>query len=113
MNNSASNSREINSSKQALVTPNPPVLLPPTLANSANFANIHVILFGTVVKRGFVNHIPEALILQLEITPTMKSYVKRVLGHIKQIIKEEELPPIRVAKKKCAGGCGHKQICRI
>jgi len=67
--------------------------------------------FGTVVRRGLVNYIPETLILQLEITPTMKSHVKRVLGHIKRIIKEEELPPIRVAKEKCAGGCGHKQTC--
>ena len=68
--------------------------------------------FGTVVKRGFVNYIPETLILQIEITPTMKSYVKRVLGHIKRIIKDEELPPIRVAKQKCTGGCGHKQTCQ-
>jgi CRISPR-associated exonuclease Cas4 len=68
--------------------------------------------FETVVKRGFVNYIPETLILQIEITPTMKSYVKRVLGHIKRIIKDEELPPIRVAKQKCAGGCGHKQTCQ-
>jgi len=66
----------------------------------------------TVVRRGFVNYIPETLILRLEITPTMKSYVKRVLGHIKRIIKEEELPPIRVAKQKCTGGCGHKQTCQ-
>jgi len=43
--------------------------------------------------------------------PTIKSYVKRVLGHIKRIIKEEELPPIRVIKQKCTGGCGHKQTC--
>jgi len=68
--------------------------------------------FGVVVRRGFVNYIPEALILQFEITPTMKTYVKRVLGHIKRIIREEELPPIRVAKQKCTGGCGHKQTCQ-
>jgi CRISPR-associated exonuclease Cas4 len=68
--------------------------------------------FDTVVKRGFVNYLPEALILEFEITPTMKSYVKRVLGHIKRIIKDEELPPIRVAKHKCQGGCGHKQTCQ-
>ena len=68
--------------------------------------------YGTVVRRGFVNYLPEALILQFEITPTMKSYVKRVLGHIKRIIKDEELPPIRVAKQKCGGGCGHKQTCQ-
>jgi len=68
--------------------------------------------FGAVVRRGFVNYIPETLILQLEITPTMKSYVKRVLGHIKRIIEDEELPPIRVSKQKCGGGCGHKQVCK-
>jgi CRISPR-associated exonuclease Cas4 len=68
--------------------------------------------FDTVVRRGFVNYIPETSILRLEITPTMKSYVKHVLGHIKRIVKEEELPPIQVAKQKCAGGCGHKQICQ-
>jgi CRISPR-associated exonuclease Cas4 len=68
--------------------------------------------FGAVVKRGFVNYIPEQLILQFEITPTMKSYVKRVIGHIKRIIKEETLPLIRVAKNKCQGGCGHKQTCQ-
>ena len=67
--------------------------------------------FETVVKRGFVNYLPEASILQIEITPTMKSYVKKVLGHIKRIIKDEELPPVRVAKQKCGGGCGHRQTC--
>jgi CRISPR-associated exonuclease Cas4 len=68
--------------------------------------------FDAIVKRGFVNYIPEKLILHFEITPTMKSYVKRVIGHIKKIIKEETLPPIRVAKNKCQGGCGHKQTCQ-
>jgi CRISPR-associated exonuclease Cas4 len=67
--------------------------------------------FGTVVKRGFVNYIPEGLILRVDVTPSMKSYVKRVLEHIKRIIRDEELPPVRVAKRKCQGGCGHKQTC--
>jgi CRISPR-associated exonuclease Cas4 len=69
--------------------------------------------YGTIVKRGFVNYIPEGLILQFEITLTMKTHVKRVIGHIKRIIQTEELPPIRVAKHKCQGGCGHKQTCQI
>ena len=68
--------------------------------------------FDTVVRRGFVNYLPEALVLEFEITLSMKSYVKRVLGHIKRIIKDEELPPIRVSKHKCMGGCGHKQTCQ-
>jgi len=42
----------------------------------------------------------------------MKNYVKRVLGHIKRIVKGEEAALIRVAKQKCAGGCGHKQTCK-
>lgn len=69
--------------------------------------------FGTTVKSGIVNYLPEALILQFEITPTMKTHVKRVLGHIKRIIQTEELPPIRVASYKCQGGCGHKQTCQL
>jgi len=68
--------------------------------------------FGTIVKHGIVNYLPETRILQFEITPTMKTHVKRVLGHIKRIIQTEELPPIRVAKYKCQGGCGHKQTCQ-
>jgi len=68
--------------------------------------------FGGLVRRGFVNYIPEDLVVGVEITPSMKVHVKRVLGHIKRIIREEMLPPIRVAKHKCTGGCGHKQICQ-
>ena len=64
------------------------------------------------VKEGIVNYLPETQILQFEITPTMKTHVKRVLGHIKRIIQTEDLPPIRVAKYKCQGGCGHKQTCQ-
>lgn len=68
--------------------------------------------FDTTVKSGIVNYLPETQILQFEITPTMKTHVKRVLGHVKRIIEEEELPPIRVSKQKCSGGCGHKQTCQ-
>ena len=68
--------------------------------------------YSTCVKRGIINYIPEKYVIQLEITPTMKTYVKRVLGHIKRIILEEKLPPIRVTKKKCTGGCGYKYLCK-
>lgn len=69
--------------------------------------------YGTTVKSGIVNYLPETQILQFEITPTMKTHVKRVIGHIKRIIQTEELPPIRVASYKCQGGCGHKQTCQL
>jgi len=67
--------------------------------------------YDTVVRRGFVNYVPEGLVLEVEITPTMKSHVRRVIGHVKRIIRDEELPPVRVAKRKCGGGCGYKIIC--
>ncbi len=68
--------------------------------------------YNTIVKRMFVNYIPEKLILEVEITPTMKTHVKRVIGHIKRIISDEKLPPIRVAKHKCTGGCGYRTLCK-
>lgn len=67
--------------------------------------------FITIVKQGIVNCLSEGLILQFEITPSVKTHVKRVLGQIKRIIQTEELPPIRVAGRKCQGGYGHKQTC--
>lgn len=49
--------------------------------------------FRTRVRRGFINYIPEDL-------------------NIKRIVDEEVLPPIRVAPKKCSGGCGYEQACQ-
>jgi CRISPR-associated exonuclease Cas4 len=69
--------------------------------------------FGTIVRRGFINYIPESLILRLEITPLMKGHVKRIIENVKMIIETERLPRIRVAKHKCTGGCGYGQICKV
>jgi len=67
--------------------------------------------FNTCVKRGFVNYIPEEKVVEIEITYSMKVYVKRVLGNIEKIIKDEKMPPIRADRKKCTGGCGFKFLC--
>ena len=67
--------------------------------------------YNVSVRRGYINYIPEGLILDLEITETMKMYVKRVLGSIRSIIREEKLPKIRVSERKCTGGCGYKYLC--
>ncbi|MGC8849588.1 MAG: CRISPR-associated protein Cas4 [Candidatus Bathyarchaeia archaeon] len=67
--------------------------------------------YGTVVKRGFIDYVVEGRALRLEITPTMKSHIKRMLGHIKRIETGEQLPPRRVSGRKCTGGCGYKWIC--
>jgi CRISPR-associated exonuclease Cas4 len=68
--------------------------------------------YGVQVRRGFINYIPDGLILSLSITPTMKTYVRRLISHIRTMIRDERLPPIHIAKQKCTGGCGYKEICR-
>jgi CRISPR-associated exonuclease Cas4 len=65
--------------------------------------------FNVLVKRGFINYIPENLILKLEITYNIKQYTKRILGSIKNTIIKERLPLVRVIK--CPKGCGYQHIC--
>lgn len=67
---------------------------------------------GTIVKRGYVNYVPEKLAVRVDITPTMKTYVRRIVKRAWRIVEEELLPPIRVSSAKCTGGCGYRWICR-
>jgi len=68
--------------------------------------------YKTNVKRGLINYIPEETIIKIEITQTMKTHVKRIIGNIQKIIREEKPPKIRVAKYKCTGGCGYRYLCQ-
>lgn len=68
--------------------------------------------YQTIVKRGYINYIPEKLTVKIDITPTMKIHVKRILTQIEEIIQKEKLPSIKTAKEKCSGGCGYKWICK-
>jgi len=65
----------------------------------------------TTVRQGYINYLPEKLAVKLEITPTMKTHVKRILTRIEKIVGEEKLPSTRPSPKKCTGGCGYKWIC--
>jgi len=60
--------------------------------------------FDTLVRRGYVNYVPEKRVVRVDITPTMKAYVKRVVGHMRRVVEEGLLPPIRVSRAKCSGG---------
>lgn len=68
--------------------------------------------YNTVVKRGYINYIPEKLAIKIDITPTLKTHIKRIITQIEETIKKEKPPPIRVAKEKCTGGCGYKWVCK-
>ncbi|MEM2365279.1 MAG: CRISPR-associated protein Cas4 [Candidatus Bathyarchaeia archaeon] len=68
--------------------------------------------YGSIVKRGFIFYEGDGAILEIEITPVMKAYVRRAIGRIWEALAKGEPPPIRVPKAKCSGGCGLKWICR-
>ncbi|MCX8176075.1 MAG: CRISPR-associated protein Cas4 [Candidatus Bathyarchaeota archaeon] len=67
--------------------------------------------YNTIVKKGYINYTTEKLTTKVDITPTIKTHIKRILTQIEEIIKKEKPPLIRVVKEKCTGGCGYKWIC--
>lgn len=68
-------------------------------------------VFNTVVKRGYVYYVPEEKVLEVVFTNSMKSYVRRVVSYVEEVVREEQLPPVRVGLSKCLG-CGYYWICR-
>jgi len=64
-----------------------------------------------VVRRGFIYYVPEARVVEVFIDGGMKRYVKRLVERVDDLIKAEELPPVRVPPKKCYG-CGFYWVCR-
>jgi len=67
--------------------------------------------FNTSVRRGLINYIPEDLVVELEITRSIKNYTKRILRNIKEIIMREVLP-LKRSVRRCVRGCGYEQICQ-
>jgi CRISPR-associated exonuclease Cas4 len=68
--------------------------------------------FGSIVKRGFIYYEGDGAILEVRITPAMKSYLRRTIRRIWDALGKGEPPPIRVPRGKCSGGCGLKWICQ-
>lgn len=50
-------------------------------------------------------------LVRIYITDGMKMYVKRIISMIRKMIEKEKLPPIKVSKRKCNGGCGYRYLC--
>jgi len=68
-------------------------------------------MLDCVVRRGFIYYVPEERIVEVSIDGGMKRYVKRLITRVEGLIREEELPPVRVPPSKCQG-CGFLWICR-
>lgn len=62
-----------------------------------------------VSNDGYIHY--NDITIRVKITDEMKGYVRRLIGRIRCIIMEERLPPIRVSRRKCNGGCGYRYVC--
>lgn len=73
----------------------------------------YAILLEDVLKKvsneGYI-HYTDARV-RILITHEMKMYVRRLIGRIRRMVEEERLPPIKVSKRKCNGGCGYRYLC--
>ena len=67
--------------------------------------------YHTVVKRGYLNYLPDEKIIQQKITPTMKTHVRKALEKILMIIEGKEIPRVNISSK-CRGGCGYTHLCQ-
>jgi CRISPR-associated exonuclease Cas4 len=67
--------------------------------------------YSAIVRRGFVYYLPEDLAVEVEITESMKTYLKKVIMAIHNVIKSGEEPSARIPKSRCSGGCGYLWIC--
>jgi CRISPR-associated exonuclease Cas4 len=67
--------------------------------------------YSTIVRRGFIYYIPENLAVEIKMSENMKSYLRRSIKAIKNIVKSGEEPIARVPKSRCTGGCGYLWIC--
>ncbi len=68
--------------------------------------------YGVTVRKGYLSYLPEKLSLKIEITPAMKTHVKRLITRIREIVCTEKPPKVFPSPKKCGGGCGYKWICQ-
>lgn len=67
--------------------------------------------YSTIVRRGFVYYLPEDSAVEVRITESVKTYVKKVIRAIQNIIATGEEPIARIPRSRCSGGCGYLWIC--
>ncbi|MCS7141718.1 MAG: CRISPR-associated protein Cas4 [Candidatus Nitrosocaldus sp.] len=73
----------------------------------------YAILLEDVCRKACVEgyiHYTDTMV-RVYITDGMKMYVKRLISRIRRMVEDETLPPIRVSRRKCNGGCGYRYIC--
>ncbi|HXG74115.1 MAG TPA: CRISPR-associated protein Cas4 [Candidatus Nitrosotenuis sp.] len=67
--------------------------------------------YSTIVRRGFVYYLPEDKVVEVEITESMKTYLKKAIRAIHNVVEGGEEPSARIPRSRCTGGCGYLWIC--
>ncbi len=67
--------------------------------------------FSTVVKRGLIYYVGDALV-EVRITRRVKEYVKRIIKEIREMERTGIPPKVRRDPEKCSGGCGYSWACK-
>lgn len=67
--------------------------------------------YSTIVRRGFVYYLPEDKAVEVKITESMKTYLKKTVKAIQNVIESGEEPAARIPRSRCTGGCGYLWIC--
>ncbi|MDI6716033.1 MAG: CRISPR-associated protein Cas4 [Actinomycetota bacterium] len=62
------------------------------------------------VRRGFVHFIPTRRVYEVEITPNMREYVKRILTDIREMVASETMPEVARQKNRCQD-CEFARFC--
>jgi CRISPR-associated exonuclease Cas4 len=70
-------------------------------------------VYGTTVKTGYIDYIPEKIIVRIDFSSTMKTYTRKIIEAVHTMIAQERPPLISVSPRKCTGGCGYKWICCV
>ncbi len=62
------------------------------------------------VRRGFIHYIPTRRVHEIEITPNMKEYVKRIITDIREMVANESMPEATRRKNRCRD-CEFARFC--
>lgn len=66
--------------------------------------------YGKPVRHGFLYLIPSKTVVPIEITISMREYVKKTLSAIRNIISKERMPSYMRSEKRCTN-CEFKNYC--
>ncbi|MEM1548398.1 MAG: CRISPR-associated protein Cas4 [Thermoproteota archaeon] len=88
----------------------PKRIMPGHLYQAAAYAMLVEEVFKTIVRKLYVYYEKSGKFLEIPMTDTIRKHVVWTIGKIRNIIKEEKLPPAK-SSGKCKS-CGYRWVCK-